>query len=153
MMRRLRLAIGLAASVLSACAVRPPAPPPVHDRATRESVLEDALGEIGRPYVYGGADTQGFDCSGLTRYVYGEAGISLPRTAAEQRRAGHSIPFRDAAPGDLVFYRFDGGLHVTLYVGGGKVVHAPASGQTVTVSNVDNRYWRHHYVTTVRILN
>lgn len=143
----------LAVLFVAGCAGTPPAPPPVRDYATREAVLEDALGEIGRPYVYGGADANGFDCSGLARYVYAEAGISLPRTAAAQRRAGRDIPFANAAPGDLVFFRFDGGLHVTVYVGDGKVVHAPATGQTVTVSRVDTPYWQSHYVSTVRVLN
>ncbi len=138
---------------LTACASTPSTPPPVRDYARREAVLEDALGEIGRPYVYGGADADGFDCSGLARYVYAEAGVELPRTAAAQRRFGRSIPFSSAAPGDLIFYRFDGGLHVTLYIGDGKVVHAPATGQTVHVSQVDTKYWRSHYVATVRILN
>ncbi len=138
---------------LAGGASTPPAPPPVYDFATREAVLEDALGEIGRPYVYGGADADGFDCSGLTSHVYAEAGIPLPRTAAAQRKAGRSIPFSSAAPGDLVFYRFGGGLHVNLYVGDGKVVHAPATGRTVHVSDVDHAYWQRRYVATVRILN
>ena len=148
------LALALSGSIyLAGCASAPSPPPPVHDFAARESVLEDALGEIGRPYVYGGADTDGFDCSGLTRYVYDEAGVELPRTAAAQRKAGRSIPFSSAAPGDLVFFRFGGGLHVTIYVGNGKVVHAPATGQTVSISKVDTPYWRDHYAGTVRILN
>ena len=138
---------------LTACASTPATPPPAHDYATRESVLEDALGEIGRPYVYGGADADGFDCSGLVHYVYGEAGVSVPRTAAQLLRSGNDIPLSSAAPGDLVFFRIDGGLHVTIYVGNGKVVHAPASGQTVTVSKIGTGYWREHYLATVRILN
>lgn len=138
---------------LAGCASTPPKPPPVHDFAIREAVLEDALGQIGRPYVYGGADAGGFDCSGLTSHVYAKAGIQLPRTASAQLKAGRRIPFSSAAPGDLVFYRFGGGLHVTIYVGDGKVVHAPATGQTVHVSNVDTAYWRRHYVATVRELN
>lgn len=153
-MRHLR-ARGMFIAVLwlAGCASTPPTPPPVHDFASREAVLEDALGEIGRPYVYGGADASGFDCSGLTSHVYAEVGIQLPRTAAAQLKAGRSIPFSSVAPGDLVFYRFGGGLHVTIYVGDGKVVQAPATGQTVHVSNVDTAYWRGHYVATVRLLN
>lgn len=138
--------------VLAGCASAPPAPPPA-DYAAREEILEDALGQIGRPYVYGGADADGFDCSGLVRYVYADAGIELPRTAAQQRRAGRSIPLADALPGDLVFYRIDGGWHVTIYVGDGRVVHAPARGQTVTVTEIDTPYWRDHYAATVRVLN
>jgi murein DD-endopeptidase len=145
----MRLAL-LVALWLTACAS---APPPVTDFATRQAVLEEALGEIGRPYRYGGGDADGFDCSGLVRYVYGQAGIELPRTAAEQRRAGREIELRDAAPGDLVFYRFGSALHATIYVGDARVVHAPASGQTVSVTRIDNDYWRARLVSVVRILN
>lgn len=153
-MRRLRASGAFIAVLwLAGCASTPPVPSPVHDFATRETVLEDALGQIGRPYVYGGADANGFDCSGLTSHVYNEVGIHLPRTAAAQLDTGLRIPFSSAAPGDLVFYRFNGGLHVTIYVGDGKVVHAPATGQTVHVSNVDTAYWHRHYVATVRVLN
>ncbi|MDE2148296.1 MAG: C40 family peptidase [Gammaproteobacteria bacterium] len=148
---------GFATMWLAACASTPPntlpsAPPPPHN-AIREALLEDALGEIGRPYVYGGADVDGFDCSGLTHHVYAEAGVSLPRTAAQQRQSGRTIPFADAAPGDLVFYRFGNGLHVTIYVGHGKVVHAPSSGESVTVTDVDTPFWRGHYLETVRVLH
>jgi Cell wall-associated hydrolases (invasion-associated proteins) len=146
------LLVALAALMLGGCAFAPSKPPPVRDFATREQVFEDALGEIGRPYVYGGADADGFDCSGLIRYVYDEAGVDLPRTAAQQLHAGRRIPFRYAAPGDLVFYSFGGELHVTIYIGNGQVVHAPATGQTVKVQNVDTPYWRDHYLATVRIL-
>lgn len=148
------LALGLAGCV-SAPPALPPTPSPAarHDYALRESVLEDALGEIGRPYVYGGADADGFDCSGLTHYVFGEAGVDLPRTAAQQLRTGLHVPYAQAVPGDLVFYRFGRSLHVTIYVGDGKVVHAPSTGQTVKVQDVDTPYWRERYVATVRVLN
>ncbi|MBX6419920.1 MAG: C40 family peptidase [Nevskia sp.] len=146
----LRIGIPLLALSLAACAT---APPPVTDFATRQAVLEEALGEIGRPYRYGGGDADGFDCSGLVHYVFEQAGVELPRTAAEQRRAGRAIDFRDAAPGDLVFYRFGNTLHATIYVGDDRVVHAPASGQTVTVTRVDNDYWRERLVSVVRVLN
>jgi len=144
-----RLYAALLCLLLAACASHPP---PVVDFHTREIVLETALGQIGRPYRYGGGDGDGFDCSGLVRYVYDQAGVNLPRTAHEQLDLGRSIPFVDAAPGDLVFYRFDGQLHVTIYVGDGRVVHAPSSGQDVTVSTVEGDYWSGRLVKVVRIL-
>lgn len=113
----------------------------------------DALGQIGRPYVYGGADANGFDCSGLVYTVYARAGVKLPRTAAEQLEAGRRIPLQYAAPGDLVFYRIGAGMHVTLYIGHGKVVQAPASGKTVSIAHIDRSWWRQRYVGTVRVLN
>ncbi len=148
------------ALVLAACTSLPKpasaperhAPPPVHDTATRQSVLMDALGQIGRPYVYGGADANGFDCSGLVHTIYARAGVKLPRTAAQQFKAGRRIPLKDAAPGDLVFYKIGRGLHVTLYIGNDEVVQAPSSGKTVSITHIDRNWWRDHYAGTVRIL-
>ncbi|HEX7380927.1 MAG TPA: C40 family peptidase [Nevskiaceae bacterium] len=139
---------------LAGCATQPrvPAPQSVPDVAARHSVLMDALGQIGRPYVYGGADSAGFDCSGLVYDVYRKVGVELPRSAAAQYHAGQKIPFADAAPGDLIFYRIDGGMHVTIYVGHDEVVQAPASGQTVSIAHISRPYWRDRYAGTVRIL-
>jgi len=120
--------------------------------ALRETLLETALGQIGRPYRYGGGDGDGFDCSGLARHVYAEAGISLPRTAAEQRRTGRSIPLANALPGDLVFFDMGSSTHVGIYVGEGRVVHAPAKGKQVTVTSVTTRYWKQRLAAVVRIL-
>ncbi|HEU0196706.1 MAG TPA: C40 family peptidase [Nevskiaceae bacterium] len=138
---------------LGGCATQPATPPPVNDVAVRQQVLLDALGQIGRPYVYGGADAAGFDCSGLVYDVYRKVGVDLPRTAARQYDAGRHIPFADAAPGDLVFYRIDGGMHVTIYIGHGEVVQAPSSGKTVSIAHVDRPWWRDHYAGTVRVLD
>ena len=120
--------------------------------ALRETLLETALGQIGRPYRYGGGDGDGFDCSGLARHVYAEAGISLPRTAAEQRRTGRPIALANAQPGDLVFFNMGNGTHVGIYVGDGRVVHAPAKGKQVTVTSVTTRYWKQRLAAVVRIL-
>lgn len=145
--------------VLAGCAASfepPPAPAArsqvPEDVATREAVLETALGQIGRPYRYGGGDGDGFDCSGLVQYVYSEAGIALPRTAAQQLRVGAPVKLSQAAPGDLVFFRIDGGMHVGIYVGDGRVVHAPAPGKEVTVAPVTTPYWRDHFIEAVRVL-
>lgn len=141
----------VAALCLSACATTR-TPPPIQDYATREAVLETALGQIGRPYRYGGGDGNGFDCSGLVQFVYAQSGVELPRTAAQQRDIGMRIPLAYAAPGDLVFFDIGGGDHVGIYVGDGRVVHAPASGQTVTVTSINSAYWRDHFAEAVRIL-
>lgn len=147
-----RVFILLAALCLAACSSIS-TPPPIQDYATRQSVLVDALGQIGRPYVYGGADANGFDCSGLVYHVYRKAGVQLPRTAAAQFKAGRRIPFSSVAPGDLVFYKIGGGMHVTIYVGHGEVVQAPKPGDTVSIAHVERKWWRKHYVGTVRILD
>lgn len=139
---------------LAGCSTQPrvSAPQSVPDVAARHSVMMDALGQIGRPYVYGGADGAGFDCSGLVYDVYRKVGIELPRTAAQQYHSGKQIPFAEAAPGDLIFYRIGGGMHVTIYVGHDEVVQAPASGKTVSIAHISRPYWRDRYAGTVRIL-
>ncbi|AZM45603.1 hypothetical protein DMB38_06950 [Streptomyces sp. WAC 06738] len=89
-----------------------------------------ARGAVGTPYVWGGAAPGGFDCSGLTQWAYGKAGVSIPRTSQAQRYAGRQVPLGQAQPGDLVTYRADAS-HVAMYVGGGQVVHAPYPGASV----------------------
>lgn len=89
-----------------------------------------ARGAVGAPYVWGGAGPAGFDCSGLTQWAYGRAGVSIPRTSQAQRYAGRQVPLPEARPGDLVTYRADAS-HVAMYVGGGQVVHAPYPGAVV----------------------
>jgi cell wall-associated NlpC family hydrolase len=89
-----------------------------------------ARGAVGTPYVWGGASPAGFDCSGLTQWAYGRAGVSIPRTSQAQRYAGRQVSPAEARPGDLVTYRADAS-HVGMYVGGGQVVHAPYPGAVV----------------------
>lgn len=130
------------------------APDPEND-AIRRALVFDALGQIGRPYRYGGTSPDsGFDCSGLVQYVYGLQGIRLPRTTREQHRAGDRIDLDEAVPGDLLFYRFGrGGIdHVAMYLGDGQAVHAPSTGRHVIVAPVGNRWWQQRYVDAVRVL-
>lgn len=128
-----------------------PAPPPL-DSQTQQMIVLEALGQIGRPYRYGGSTPEGFDCSGLVQYVYAQAGLPLPRTTREQYRAGATVPLRALAAGDLLFYRFDSGPvdHVALYLGDGQALHAPASGRSVIVARIDLPYWQQHFVTAIR---
>jgi murein DD-endopeptidase len=127
-------------------------PPEAADTPRREAVLESALGQIGRPYRYGGGDGDGFDCSGLVQYVFEQAGVELPRTASLQHERGNSIPAQYAAPGDLVFFRIDGRLHVAIYVGDGRFIHAPGTGKDVTLAAIAMPYWQEHLVGVVRVL-
>lgn len=85
---------------------------------------------LGAPYVWGATGPHAFDCSGLMQYAYGRAGVALPRTSQEQMNAGHRVPLDQARPGDLIIYRGDAS-HVAMYVGGGRVIHAPYPGARV----------------------
>jgi cell wall-associated NlpC family hydrolase len=99
-----------------------------------EIVLAKARAQLGKPYVYGSAGPNSFDCSGLTQFVWAAAGVSLPHNAAAQYGSVRRVPLKDARPGDLVF---SSGLgHVGIYIGGGRMIHAPQSGRNVEVSPV-----------------
>jgi cell wall-associated NlpC family hydrolase len=105
------------------------------------------MAQVGAPYRYGGSSpAQGFDCSGLVSYVFGQQGIAVPRTAAQQFAAAKSIREQDLRPGDLVFFRLAGPRaevsHVGIYSGQGRVVHAPQSGKRVGEASLDDEYYR-----------
>ncbi|MBQ6903940.1 MAG: C40 family peptidase [Lachnospiraceae bacterium] len=96
-------------------------------------VADFALQFLGRPYVWGGTSlTNGADCSGFTMSVYRNFGVSLPHSSASQRSAGAAVgSLEQALPGDLICYNG----HVSLYIGGGQVVHALNAKKGIVVSN------------------
>jgi cell wall-associated NlpC family hydrolase len=94
--------------------------------------------EVGTPYVWGGGGPGGFDCSGLTSWVYGKLGVPLPHNAAAQFGVGRAIGRSELRRGDLLF--FHGLGHVGLYLGGGRMVHAPQSGRGVEVVRLADHY-------------
>lgn len=108
----------------------------------RQNVVNYALQFVGNPYVYGGTSlTNGTDCSGFTMRVYEHFGYYIPRVASAQMNALSSVDLSAIQPGDLLFYRgSDGDIgHVTMYIGGGQVVHASNSRTGIIVSNVGYR--------------
>ena len=110
---------------------------------------------MGAPYHFGGADLQGFDCSGLAVYVYGHAGMEIPRTANEQQRAARPVAPDALSPGDLVFFRIHSRHvnHVGIYTGDGRFIHAPRSGGTVSYGNLSAGYYHKHFVGAGRFWN
>ncbi|OFE14992.1 hypothetical protein BA895_07565 [Humibacillus sp. DSM 29435] len=104
-----------------------PAPAPVRAQSA-SGIAGIAQSLYGVPYVYGGTSTSGFDCSGYTQYVYGRAGISIPRTASAQQRAATRVS--SPRPGDLVFFGYPA-YHVGIYVSSGRLADAQRPG-TVT---------------------
>ncbi|MET9863218.1 NlpC/P60 family protein [Streptomyces smyrnaeus] len=98
--------------------------------------VEFARGALGKPYVWGGTGPSGYDCSGLTQAAWKAAGVSLPRTSYSQIHAGKRVSRGELAPGDLVFF-YDSVSHVGLYIGGGRMIHAPRPGTAVRVAPID----------------
>jgi cell wall-associated NlpC family hydrolase len=95
--------------------------------------LKYALKQIGDRYVFGAAGMVTWDCSGLTMRAYQAAGVSLPHSSAAQARMGKPVSLKALKPGDLLFYGRPVS-HVGMYLGGGKMVHAPRSGSRVKVA-------------------
>ena len=101
-----------------------------------EEIVRLATQFLGIPYVWGGEDPSGFDCSGLVQHVYEQAGISLPRVARDQARVGIAVPsLEQALPGDLVAFG-DPVDHIGIYAGGGKMVVAPRTGDVVKIQDI-----------------
>lgn len=109
--------------------------------------VQMAMGFRGTPYVWGGSKPGGFDCSGLLYYVFGQLGMSLPRVAEDQARVGSFVPRSALQPGDAVFFADSSGYihHMGLYIGGGKMVHAPQTGDVVKVSDITTGYYASQY--------
>jgi cell wall-associated NlpC family hydrolase len=109
-----------------------PLPPPPPGAA---GAIEEARRQLGKPYVYGGAGPDAFDCSGLTAWAWGHAGHPLPHSSEAQYAVTTHIPVADLQPGDLVFYGSPP-HHVGIYVGGGTMINALHSGTNVEYDSI-----------------
>ncbi len=119
-----------------------------------EKVVWNAQKQQGKMYRWGGTSpVTGFDCSGLTQYAFRQgAGVSIPRTAAEQYAAAVKVSPTQARKGDLVFFKTRGNRvsHVGVYLGQNKFLHAPRTGKAITTSALDG-YWQRTFVGFGRI--
>ncbi len=132
--RSAQAAMSSRSSTRSAPAPAPaPAPKPKAAASSSGGVLGAAASLVGIGYVYGGTTPAGFDCSGYTAYVFNKVGVSLPRTAEQQRRA--TTPVSDPQPGDLVFFGAPA-YHVGIYAGNGKMWDSPRAGEAVSLRPV-----------------
>lgn len=104
---------------------------------SRQSIVSYALQFVGNPYVWGGTSlTSGADCSGFTQSVFGDNGISIPRTSGSQGSGGREVSLDNIQPGDLLFYSNGSSInHVALYIGNGQVVHASTEKTGIKLSN------------------
>jgi cell wall-associated NlpC family hydrolase len=142
----------------SALADLPPRAPSAASAGEANDILFRAIGLVGTPYRWGGnTPAGGFDCSGLIDYIYRTAtGIKLPRTSHEMASmdARKVRKMTQLASGDLVFFDIGGAIsHVGVYVGKGRFVHAPNSGGTVRLDDIDGPYWGDHFAYGRRVLD
>jgi cell wall-associated NlpC family hydrolase len=104
-------------------------------KVTGADVVADAKKYLGVPYVFGGTSASGLDCSGLVQRVFKDLGIDVPRLVSGQSTVGTEVPsLAQAQPGDIIVT--NGGEHIVIYAGDGKVIHAPSEGRNVSL--VDN---------------
>ena len=142
----------VASALLAGCAkvsVPIPIDPRSPEAARGRTVVAVAKQYVGAPYRWGGSSPEGFDCSGLVRYVYAQVGVSLPHNAAQQFRLGTAVTREDLEPGDLVF--FDRLRHNGIYVGDGRFIHARQTGRRVGIANLDDAWYASHFDGGIRL--
>ena len=116
-------------------------------------MVDRALSMLGQPYRFGGAAPGGFDCSGLVAYAANGAGIRVPRTAAEQMRAGMPVARGEVRAGDLVFMHLaHKELHVGIAIDEERFVHAPSSGGRVRIDSLASGPYAKGYLRARRII-
>ncbi len=156
-MKRALLTI-LAASLLSPITARAAAtggvfhrhhPAPAGPRTLGARAAKFSLRFRGTPYVWAGTTPRGFDCSGFTRFVYAHMGIGLPHSSYAQWTMGRHVGRHALRPGDLVF--FDGLGHVGLWIGHGRFIHAPQTGDVVSVASLSHGWYAAAYSGAVRL--
>lgn len=119
-----------------------------------KTVIETAKGQLGVPYVWGGTTPgKGLDCSALTQYAYGAAGVKIPRVSREQwaSKIGQRVSRSNLQVGDQLFFATDSDRpgvvsHTGIYVGNNKMIHSPKTGDVVKISSIDNNYYRKAWI-------
>jgi cell wall-associated NlpC family hydrolase len=126
--------------------------PIVASSPAAQSVIDTAIRLIGTRYRNGGADPDGFDCSGFVFYVFAQAGLAVPRTVDAQSHAGTEVG--DPEAGDLVFFRTSGRgpTHVGIALGRDRFIHAPSSHGEVRIEPLARPYWAQRYLEARRLL-
>ena len=141
--------------LIAACSSAPRVPDrsPTADDEQGAVIARVATHLVGTPYQFGGADAQGFDCSGLAVFAYGAVGLEIPRTARDQEHVARPVPLSELRPGDLVFFRIAARHvnHVGIYAGGGRFVHAPRRGEMVSYASLADPYFRRRFVHAGRL--
>lgn len=118
-------------------------------------LIMNAMGLLGVAYHFGGnSPTKGLDCSGFMQYIFRQSmGITLPRTSYQMATVGEAIDRSNLQPGDLVFFSPGraGISHVGMYIGNGRMIHAPRTGRNIEITRIDEGYWAKVYTTARRV--
>lgn len=139
---------GAPVTVSTAPATAPTATIPSPTQHTRRGDEAATMAErmIGTPYRWGGADVDGFDCSGLVQFAFAQARLVVPRTTSQQRQFIQPVSRRALRRGDLVFFDIEGkDNHVGLYLGNNQFVHAPSRGKRVQAVSLDQTYYAQRF--------
>jgi cell wall-associated NlpC family hydrolase len=136
-------------------ATPPSVPPQPSVPAPTTDLVQTALGYQGVPYVYGGSDPSGFDCSGFVQYVFAQFGTPLPREVRDQYNVGRRVALNEVRPGDLLFFETvtRGASHVGIAIGDGRFVHAPNSSGVVRVEPYTAIYWSRRLIGVRRLID
>ena len=124
------------------------------DNPDVQDILDYAEKFLGTPYVWGGTTPDGFDCSGFVQYVFGKNGYNITRTTYTQwDNDGTPVDREDLLPGDLVYFGSgDDPSHVGIYVGDGKMIHSPRTGDVIRYSTIESGYYDDCYLGARRIV-
>jgi cell wall-associated NlpC family hydrolase len=121
-------------------------------RPTGDDVVRSAQLFSGVDYLWAGTSAEGWDCSGLTSAAYAAHGVVIPRDADDQAEAGMPVDRSDLRPGDLLFFGTDSVTHVGMYVGGGRMIQAPATGRTVETVSIETPGLASRFISARRYL-
>ena len=125
-------------------------------KPTQKDIVDSAKMFLGLPYVWSGISGFGFDCSGLIHSVYKNHGIMIPRDSFVQAVNGTPVTSKNMQPGDLMFFAYNQGkgkvFHVSMYIGNGKMIHAPNSSRSVEIISIDTHPYKANYAGSRRYL-
>ena len=129
--------------------------PTVRTGDDASDLIMNAMGLLGVAYHFGGnSPTKGLDCSGFMQYIFRQSmGITLPRNSRQMATVGEAVSRSNMQPGDLVFFNPQGGgiSHVGMYIGNGKMIHAPRTGKNIEITSIEQGYWARAFVTARRV--
>lgn len=118
-------------------------------------LIMNAMGLLGVAYRFGGnSPISGLDCSGFMQYIFRRSmNVSLPRQSRQMATVGEAVDKSNLQPGDMVFFSPGGGgiSHVGMYIGNGRMIHAPRTGRNIEITSIDQGYWARAYVTARRV--